>query len=67
MRADQPNSERDALADQYGVPSLRAIRRFPSTVTTARSSSGYSTASPAVRSRVADGFLTVEEDDAVAI
>ena len=30
----------DAVTVQYGVPSLRAIRRWPSIVTTARSSSG---------------------------
>ena len=41
-----------AADDQYGAPSLCTIRRFPSTVTTARSSSGYSTASPAVRSPI---------------
>jgi hypothetical protein len=40
VRADQRNIERDALADQYGVPSLCAIRRWPSIVTAARSSSG---------------------------
>jgi hypothetical protein len=39
-RPNQQNSERDALADQYGVRSLCAIRRWPSIVTTARSSSG---------------------------
>ena len=40
--ASQPSGRlvRDAVADQYGAPSLCAIRRWPSTVTTARSSSG---------------------------